>query len=106
MGVHLFGLDVPGVELLFAVMIFTNPAFLYFFSFLFEKDDAGSLAIKMLSFLIGVVAPITISILDIVNADTKAVGQIIGWFFYPFPIFSLCYGYISIAQKDVLAQVA
>lgn len=104
-GIHVFGLNVPGVELLFAVMVFASPAFLYFYSFLFEKDDAGSLAIKMLYFLIGVVAPITISILDIVNADTKAAGQIMRWFFYPFPIFSLSYGYISISQKDVMAQI-
>ena len=102
-GVHAFGLDVPGVELLFFAMILANPAFLYFFSFLFDKDDAGSLAIKMVYFLIGVVAPITVSILEIVNPDTKAVGQALRWVFYPIPVFSLCYGYISISQKTLVA---
>jgi len=78
-------------------MILANPPFLYFFSFLFDKDDAGSLAIKMVYFLIGVVAPITVSILEIVNEDTKKVGQALRWIFFIFPVFSLCYGYIAIS---------
>merc|ERR1719272_785217 len=57
----------------------------------------------MLCFLIGVVAPITVSILEVVNEDTKAVGQVLRWVFYPFPIFSLCYGYIAISQKALVA---
>ena len=73
-GVHAFGLDIPGVEVLFLITIFTNPAFIYFFSFLFEKDEAGSLAIKLLYFIIGIIAPLTVSILLVVNEDTQNVA--------------------------------
>jgi hypothetical protein len=62
-GVHAFGLDVPKVEYLFLVTVFANPAFIYFFSFLFENVDSGSLTIKILFFLLGIIAPIAISIL-------------------------------------------
>jgi len=37
---------------------------------MFEKDDAGSLSIKMLYFVIGIVAPITVSVLEVVNETT------------------------------------
>jgi hypothetical protein len=61
--VHAFGLEVPLVEYLFRVTVFANPAFIYFFSFLFENVDSGSLTIKILFFLLGIIAPIAISIL-------------------------------------------
>jgi hypothetical protein len=44
-------------------MIFSNPTFIYFLSFLFEKEETGSLVLKMVYFIIGVIGPITISIL-------------------------------------------
>lgn len=60
----------------------------------------------MLYFIMGIIAPIAVSILEVVNATTKDVGQVIRWFFYPFPIFSLTYGYIGISNKQIVAQVA
>ena len=92
---YTFDQEVIWLELLF--FQYKTLRSCYFFSFLFDKDDAGSLAIKMVYFLIGVVAPITVSILEIVNPDTKAVGQALRWVFYPITVFSLCYGYISIS---------
>jgi hypothetical protein len=44
-------------------MIFSNPTFIYFLSFLFEKEETGSLVVKMIYFIIGIIGPITISIL-------------------------------------------
>lgn len=61
--IKVFGLDVPDAWVLFLVNVFTNPAFVYAFSFFFDKDDAGSLVIKMLYIVIGVVGPIALSIL-------------------------------------------
>jgi len=62
-GIHWFDISVPDVEYLFVVTIFSNPAFIYFFSFLFAKDETGSLVIKMVYFTIGIIGPIAISIL-------------------------------------------
>jgi len=62
-GIHYFDIAVPKVEWLFLATVFSNPAFIYFFSFLFEKDETGSLLIKMVYFVIGIIGPIAISIL-------------------------------------------
>jgi len=72
---------------------------------MFDKDEAGSLSIKMLYFIMGIIAPITVSVLEVVNPDTKEVGQVLRWLFYPFPVFSLTYGYIAISNKEIVAQV-
>jgi len=104
-GIHLFNIDVPKVEYIFLVVVFANPAFIYFFSFLFEKDEAGSLVIKMLFFLLGIIAPITISILQVVNESTQDVANILKWFFYPFPVYSLTFGYMSIANRSLIQFV-
>ena len=61
--IQVFDIDIPQCWVLFFVNVFTNPAFIYFFSFLFEKDETGSLVIKMLYFVIGIIGPITMSIL-------------------------------------------
>jgi hypothetical protein len=63
LGVHAFGLDVKNVEYLFLVTIFTNPAFNYFFSFLFDNAEPGSHSIKAIFLLFGIIAPISMSIL-------------------------------------------
>jgi len=86
------------------VVIFANPAFVYFFSFLFDKDDSGSLAIKMLYFLLGIIAPITVSILQVLP-NTVDTANILRWFFYPFPAYSLTFGYISIANRQIIQIV-
>ena len=78
--------------------MFANPAFIYFFSFMFEKDEAGSLSIKMLYMIMGIIAPIAVSVLEVVNESTKDVGQVLRWCFYPFPVFSLTYGYMAISN--------
>jgi len=104
-GVHAFGIDVPGVEILFLITIFANPAFIYFFSFLFEKDETGSIVIKMLYFVIGIIAPLAISILQVVNESTQNVANILRWFFYPFPIYSLTFGYMSISNRQIIQFV-
>mmetsp|Transcript_30475 Transcript_30475/g.46697 ORF Transcript_30475/g.46697 Transcript_30475/m.46697 type:complete len:133 (+) Transcript_30475:3472-3870(+) len=101
-GVKIFDIDVPGVWALFLATIFANPAFIYFFSFLFEKDEAGSLTIKMLYMVLGIIAPITISVLQVVNEHTIHIANILRWFFYPFPIYSLTFGYMSIANREII----
>lgn len=102
-GIHAFDIEIPGVEILFLIVIFANPAFIYFFSFLFDKDEAGSLSIKMLYFIMGIIAPIAVSVLEVVNSDTKEVAQVLRWVFYPIPVFSLTYGYISISNIQIVA---
>jgi len=101
-GVNVFDIDVPKVWALFFVTIFANPAFIYFFSFFFDKDEAGSLIIKMLYMILGIIAPIVISILQVVNEHTIHIANIMRWFFYPFPIYSLTFGYMSIANRSVI----
>jgi hypothetical protein len=105
LGIWAFDLDIPDVYWLFIATVFANPVFIYFFSFLFDKDDAGSLAIKLVYFLFGIIAAITITILQ-VFPNTSDVANVLRWFFYIFPIFSLTSGYMSIGNKAILAQVA
>jgi hypothetical protein len=62
-GLQIFNIEVEDVYILFIFMIFSNPTFIYFLSFLFEKEETGSLVVKMIYFIIGVIGPITISIL-------------------------------------------
>jgi hypothetical protein len=86
-------------------VVFANPAFIYAFSFLFDKDESGSLVIKMLYFIFGIIAPITISILQVVNKSTQDVAEILKWFFYPLPVYSLTFGYMSIANRALIQFV-
>jgi len=86
------------------VSIFANPVFIYFLSFLFEKDDTGSFALKVIFLLFAMIAPVVISVLQVVNEDTRAVALTLRWFFYPFPAFALTFGYISIANRAIMAQ--
>lgn len=102
-GIHAFGLKLPDVEVLFLIHIFANPAFIYFFSFLFDKDDSGSLSIKMLYFIFGIIAPIAISVLYVIPS-TADLGKTLRYVFYPLPCFSLTYGFISIANIEIVAQ--
>jgi hypothetical protein len=60
---HGFGIKLPNGWALFIVMIFSNPAFIYFFSFLMPTEESGSLAIKIIYFLFGIIAPIAVSVL-------------------------------------------
>lgn len=83
-------------------MIFCNPAFIYFLSFLFEKEETGSLVVKMIYFVIGIIGPITITILQVVNSYTSGIANWLRWFFYPFPIYSLTFGYMSICNRDII----
>ena len=101
-GIYAFGLTLPDVEVLFLIHIFANPAFIYFFSFLFDKDEAGSLSIKMVYFIFGIIGPIAVSVLYVIES-TKELGRTLRYVFYPLPCFSLTYGYISIANIEIVA---
>lgn len=87
------------------MLIFANPAFIYFLTFIFEKEETGSLVVKMIYFIIGIIAPIAISILQVVNSSTANYANILRWFFLPFPIFSLTFGYMSISNIDIIQLV-
>ena len=87
------------------MLIFANPAFIYFLTFIFEKEETGSLVVKMIYFVIGIIAPIAISILQVVNSSTANYANILRWFFLPFPIFSLTFGYMSISNIDIIQHV-
>jgi hypothetical protein len=87
------------------LLIFANPAFIYFLTFIFEKEETGSLVVKMIYFIIGIIAPIAISILQVVNSSTANYANILRWFFLPFPIFSLTFGYMSISNIDIIQLV-
>ena len=84
-------------------MIFANPAFIYFLSFLTEKEETGSLVVKMIYFVIGIICSITVTILQVVNKDTAKIGSWLRWIFYPLPIYSLTFGYMNICNTDVIA---
>jgi len=51
-------------------MVFSNPAFIYFLSFLMPTEESGSLFVKIIYFLFGILAPIAVAILAFVNSTT------------------------------------
>jgi len=74
-------------------MVFANPPFIYFLSFVLTTEESGSLFVKILYFLFGILAPIAVAVLSFVNSTTVKVAKVLKWFFYPIPIYSLTYGY-------------
>jgi len=56
--VKIFNIDVPGVWYLFVLICFSNPVFIYAFSFFFSKDETGSFVIKIVYFVFGIIAPL------------------------------------------------
>ena len=77
----------------------------YFLSFFFEKDESGSSFVKLVYIVFGIIAPIAVSILQVVNQTTIDVANVLRWVFYPVPIFSLTFGYISMANREVIQIV-
>lgn len=63
----IFNLNIPQVWIIFLVNLFANPVFVYAVSFFFERDEAGSLAIKAIYFIFGIIVPVAISILQVVD---------------------------------------
>jgi hypothetical protein len=102
LGIWLFDVEVPGIQYLFGLVILANPVFVYFVSFFFDKDESGSLAINIIFFIFGIIAPISLTILQIISVDMYNASQTLRWAFYPIPIFSLTYGYISIINIDII----
>jgi len=66
-GMKLFEVNVESAWILFLLMIFANPTFIYLLTFIFSKEETGSLAVKMLYFVIGIIGPIVISVLQVIN---------------------------------------
>jgi hypothetical protein len=62
-GYLIFGIECKDGWIIFILMIFANPSFIYVLSFFFQKEETASLAIKMIYFVIGLIAPLTIAIL-------------------------------------------
>jgi len=105
LGIYMFDVDVPGVYKLFGLVIFANPVFIYFVSFFFDKDESGSLAINIIFFIFGIIAPISLTILQIISVDMYNASQTLRWLFLPIPIFSLTFGYISIINIDTITYL-
>jgi hypothetical protein len=100
--IHAFGLEIPKVEALFAVATMANPPFVYFMSFVFKKEEAGSLFMKMVHFIFGLIAPIAFVILPFVSEKGEDIYEVLRWFCYPLPIFSLIFGYINIGNREII----
>ena len=62
-GIWMFDVEVPGVYHLFGLIILANPVFVYFVTSFFDKDESGSLAINVIFFVFGIIAPISLTVL-------------------------------------------
>lgn len=94
-------MPVPQAWVLFLVNLLANPVFVYACSFLFSRDDAGSNAIKGIYFAFGIVAPVVMSVLQSLGGGKKDVADVLRWFFFPVPIFSLSSGFQNISNISV-----
>lgn len=85
--------------------MFTNPLFVYAISFIFANDGMASIFARVFYFAFGAVAPVAAQILDLVNKDTIAVGQVLQAYFVYVPVYNLNMGYIRIINRSVLELI-
>jgi hypothetical protein len=89
---------------LFLIFILVNPVFVYFFSFLFEKDGTASIITRLFYILTGAILPLAVSILAVIPA-TVDVAKVVKWIFYIIPIYSLNMGIIDIGNRKVESAI-
>jgi hypothetical protein len=82
------------------MVVFANPVFVYAFSFLFTKEDAGSFAVKLVYMIFGFIAPLAMSFLQIFP-NTEDTAKVLRWFLMLVPIYDLCHGFMMITQIDL-----
>jgi hypothetical protein len=87
---------LPNAWVFFIVYIFINPVFVYALSAMFQSEATASIMIRIIYIILGVIFPVILASL-LYLPDTYALGQILRWFFFIFPIFSLDYGILVIA---------
>ena len=63
LGIWMFNIEVDGIYYLFGLVVLANPVFVYFVTSFFDKDESGSLAINVIFFVFGIIAPIALSVL-------------------------------------------
>jgi hypothetical protein len=49
----------------------------------------------------GLVAPIVVSILGFLSTDLAKASDVIRWFGYPFPIYSLTYSFLGLSYRSL-----
>ena len=63
LGIWMFNIEVDEIYYLFGLVVLANPVFVYFVTSFFDKDESGSLAINVIFFVFGIIAPIALSVL-------------------------------------------
>ena len=79
------------------MFLFANPVFIYFMSFLFNKDSTGSIITRIVYIMFGGLCPLTVSILLLVPS-TVEYGKVFKWVFFVAPIYSLNIGIQNISK--------
>jgi len=74
-----------------------NPVFVYAISALFATESTASIMIRIIYIILGIVFPSVVTAL-LFLPDYYQVGQVLRWFFFWFPIFSLDYAILVIAE--------
>jgi hypothetical protein len=57
---------MEGAWVLFISFVLSNPVFIYFISFIFEKDSTGSLVTRLVYIVLGGITPIILMILAVI----------------------------------------
>ena len=83
---------------------FANPAFIYLWSHIFEKEGPAGTSIRLIYIFAGAVLSTTAIILQFFES-TKIVGQIVSYVFMLLPVFSLTYGLLEVAYIDFFANM-
>jgi len=79
---------MPEAWIIVIIFIFANPVFVYFLSWLFDNEGTASIITRLIYILLGSILPIAVNFL-LIFPSTVDIGNILKWFFYIFPIFSL-----------------
>ena len=83
---------------------FANPAFIYLWSQMFEKEGPAGTSIRLIFIFAGAVFSVTAIILQFFSS-TEIAGKIISYIFMILPIFSLTYGLLEVAYLDFFANL-
>ena len=77
--------------------------FVYLTAFLFRNYGTAQIASFFFNFCIGFIVGLVVSLLRLFDS-TQDAAEIIHWVFRPFPSFAMCYGFLNLANRDVITM--
>jgi len=78
--------------------------FVYLTAFLFRNYGTAQIASFFFNFCTGFILGLVVSLLRLFDS-TQGAGEVLQWILRPLPSFSMCYGFLNLANRDILTLV-